>query len=104
MKRLILETCNHEEKDVLLSGGAEADSNCVNSMLLGWQPSHRYRRFSLNTYNGAVVDLFRCCNVFSFVMFLFGMVCFAAVMCFFHFSFFNSVIKIYIFWFVFVGH
>lgn len=101
MKRLILETCNHGEKDVLLSGGAEADSNCVNSMLLGWQPSHRYHRFSVNTYNGAVVDLFRCCNIFSFVMFPFGMFCFVAVGIFF---FFNSVIKFYIFWFVFVGH
>lgn len=89
-----------KKKDVLLSGGAEADNNCINSMLLGWQPSHRYRRFSVNTYNGALVDLFRCCNVFSSVMFLFGMVCFAAVRIFF----FNSVIKFYIFWFVFVGH
>lgn len=82
MKRLILGTDNHEEKDVVMSGGAEADSSSVNSMLLGWQPSHRYRRCSVNMYNDAVVDLIRCCNIFSFVMFPFGMLCFAAVRAF----------------------
>lgn len=85
-----------KKKDILLSGGAEEDSSSVNSMLLGWQPSHRYHRCSENMYNDAVVDLIRFCNVFSFVMFPFGMLCFAAVrvFCFF---FWNSVIKFYIF-------
>lgn len=66
----------YQSWDKIDSGGAEADSSSVNSMLLGWQPSHRYRRCSVNMYNDAVVDLIRFCNFFPLVMFAFGMIFF----------------------------
>lgn len=95
----------YQSWDKIDSGGAEADSSSVNSMLLGWQPSHRYRRCSVNMYNDAVVDLIRFCNVFPFVMFAFGMIFFFFLLLLYGFlGFFliiwNSMIKFCILMFV----
>lgn len=76
----------------------------ADSKLLGWQTSHRYRRCSVNTYNEAVVDLIRCCNVFLFVMFPFGMLCFGAVRVYIIIIIWNLMITFCILMFVGVGN